>query len=356
MNSTKYPFEFKFASILVSLISLGYLVVLGRDLLTPLAFGILLSILLLPIASFFETKLKLPRGLASGITLVSFVLLIVIIFSFLGNQFSGLISDWPNFKKQLFLSFSNIQVWIDTNFHIKTSKQLSYLNSAAESLLNSGTSMVGSTLLSISSILFTLIFVILYTLFLLNYRSLLKRFLIKLFNESNAHIVNDIISKTQSMVRKYITGLLLEMVIVFSVVSIVFWILGIKYSFLLGVITGLFNLIPYIGIFTALLIAVLITFATATGVKVLLVIITIVAMHLIDSNVLLPIIVGSKVKINALMTVIGVVVGEMFWGIPGMFLSIPVIAILKIVFDHVESLQVWGILLGEEEKKKKKAS
>ena len=79
-------------------------------------------------------------------------------------------------------------------------------------------------------------------------------------------------------------------------------------------------------------------------------IITLVITHLIDSNILLPVIVGSKVKINPLITVLGVVTGEMIWGISGMFLSIPVIAVLKIVFDRVESLKPWGLLLGEEEK------
>ena len=78
---------------------------------------------------------------------------------------------------------------------------------------------------------------------------------------------------------------------------------------------------------------------------------TLVVTHLLDSNVLLPLVVGSKVRINAFMTILGVVVGEMIWGIPGMFLSIPVIAVLKIVFDRVESLQPWGIILGDEEKK-----
>ncbi len=130
-----------------------------------------------------------------------------------------------------------------------------------------------------------------------------------------------------------------------------FWALGIKYALLLGLITGLFNIIPYIGIFTAMLISVLITFATAAAAgKVLLVVITLVITHLVDSNILLPAIVGSKVKINPLITVLGVVLGEMIWGVSGMFLSIPVIAVLKIIFDRIESLKPWGILLGEEDK------
>ena len=142
------------------------------------------------------------------------------------------------------------------------------------------------------------------------------------------------------------------MCIVAAVVCIAFWMLGIKYALLLGLITGLFNIIPYIGIFTAMLLSVLITFATgAAAGKLLLVITSILITHLVDSNILLPVIVGSKVKINPLITVLGVVLGEMIWGISGMFLSIPVIAVLKIIFDRVESLKSWGILLGEEEKK-----
>jgi predicted PurR-regulated permease PerM len=79
---------------------------------------------------------------------------------------------------------------------------------------------------------------------------------------------------------------------------------------------------------------VLITFATAAAAgKILVVVITPVVMHLIDSNILLPVVVGSKVKINPLITVLGVVLGEMIWGVSGMFLSIPVIAVLKIIFD-----------------------
>jgi len=95
-----------------------------------------------------------------------------------------------------------------------------------------------------------------------------------------------------------------------------------------------------------------VTLGTAQDSSVVIyVLITFVITHLVDSNVILPLVVGSKVRINALVTVLGVVIGEMFWGISGMFLSIPVIAVLKIIFDRVESLQPWGIILGDEEKK-----
>ena len=67
---------------------------------------------------------------------------------------------------------------------------------------------------------------------------------------------------------------------------------------------------------------------------------------------LFPAIVGSKVRINALFTILGAVTGEMLWGIPGMFLAIPVIAIAKIIFDRIDSLKPWGMILGDERDEK----
>jgi putative permease len=146
--------------------------------------------------------------------------------------------------------------------------------------------------------------------------------------------------------------LLLEMAIVSVACCLALWILGIKYAILLGLITGLFNIIPYIGIFTALLLSTVVTFATAGATKLLLVIATILGIHLVDSNVLLPVIVGSKVRINAFITVLGVIIGEAVWGIPGTFLAIPIIAIAKIVFDRIEPLKPWGLLFGDEKDEK----
>jgi predicted PurR-regulated permease PerM len=69
--------------------------------------------------------------------------------------------------------------------------------------------------------------------------------------------------------------------------------------------------------------------------------------QLIDNNYIVPYIVASKVKINALFSIIVVFIGNALWGIPGMFLSIPLIAIVKLIFDHIDSLKPWGFLLGD---------
>ena len=136
------------------------------------------------------------------------------------------------------------------------------------------------------------------------------------------------------------------MVVVACIACICFWIIGVKYAVLLGIIVALFNLIPYVGIFSALVLSALITFATGNVNQVLWVGISVVGIHLVDSNFLLPTIVGSKVKLNALISFLGIVLGEMIWGLSGMFLSIPIMAIFKIIFDRVESLKPWGYLMG----------
>ncbi len=343
------PFYTKLAMILISLIALGFICIVGKKILSPLLFSFLFAIALLPVAGFFETKLKLSRSAASGLSVVLLLSFISLILYFVGSQISDLAKDWPMFKEAFADTLSQIQNWVTLKFHIDVNKQMTYIHNETQKMLAESAGVIGATVVSLSSVLLFLVFVMIDTFFLLFYRRLIIKFLIAVFTEENSIIVYDIVAQVEYIIRKFILGLLLEMTIVAVVCCLAFLIIGVKYALLLGMITGLFNIIPYIGIFTSLVLSTIITIGTAAATtKVVLVIVTIVGMHLIDSNILLPVIVGSKVKINALITVIGVIIGEMFWGIPGMFLSIPVIAISKVVFDRIESLKPWGMLLGDE--------
>ncbi|OAQ41650.1 AI-2E family transporter [Pedobacter psychrophilus] len=347
----EYPFYLKLACILLSIIALCYIAIYTKELLSPLIFSCLFSMVLMPLTNFFEKKWKFHRGLAAMVSVLLLLSLIILVLYFIGSQVSNLADDWPRFQSQLNSTVQKAQIYIESTLHIKASKQLDYIHQATTKLLSSSTVFAAATLLSLSSIFLFLIFTFIYTFFFLLYRRLIKKFLMAVFKDENSLVVIDVIENVQSIIRKYILGLLLEMAIVAAIACLAFWALGIKYAILLGLITGIFNIIPYIGIFVALVISVLITFATATILsKTLLVLITIIIIHLIDSNILLPIIVGSKVRINALITILGVVIGEMLWGISGMFLSIPVMAVLKIIFDRIESFKPWGMIMGEDEK------
>jgi putative permease len=345
----RQPFYIRLALVLVSILCLGYLALEGKEILSPLLFALLFAILLLPISRFFEKRCRLPRSAAAGISVILFLAAISGVLYIVGAQITGLAQDWPMFKTQLMLSLNNLQTWASTTFGMEVKKPIDYISASTSKWLSYSTTILGTTVLTLSSVMLFLVFTMIDTFFLLFYRRLILKFLTGVFKEENSKTLYDVVAHIQTLIRKYILGLLLEMGIVASVCCIAFWLLGIKYAILLGLITGLFNIIPYIGIFSALLLSTLITFATgAAAGKILLVVITLVAMHLVDSNILLPLVVGSKVRINALITLMGVIVGEMMWGIPGMFLAIPVIAMTKTIFDRVEGLQPWGILLGDE--------
>jgi putative permease len=349
------PFYEKLSLVMVGLIALGYIVVQAKDLIDPLIFGLLFAILLLPVCSFFEKKLRFPRSLASLASILMLIAFVGCILFLVGSQISHLADDFPMLKKQVSQSVENLREWVENSFHINMDKQMDYVHDATTKLMSSGTNVIGTTFGAISSLMLFYSFILIFTFLVLLYRRILQRFLVWVFSEDNSATVFDIIENVQKILRQYILGLLLEMVVVSAVACTAFWIIGIKYAVLLGLIVGLFNIVPYVGIFTALFLSASITFATGNVKDVLYVVISVVVIHAVDSNVLLPTIVGSKVRLNALISFIGIVVGEMIWGLSGMFLAIPMIAILKIIFDRIESLKPWGFLFGGEYEYKKSA-
>ena len=354
MKPVALPFYVRLGFVLIILIAIGYLAILGKEVLSPLLFSFLFSILLLPLANFFENKLHWPRGLAAIVSVVIFLTIASTIIYIIGMEVSGLATEWPLLKTQVANLFHNLQLWVQKTFRVNMQKQTAYINSITQDTMNSSAGLIGKTVFSLSAIILLLVFMLIYTCFLLIYRRLLMRFIVTAFTERYIDIIYDITQQIKFIIRKYITGLFFEMALITVIACTLFFLLGIKYVFLLGLLVGVLNLIPYVGIFTALFISACITFATYDGKHALYVVITVIGIHLFDSNFLMPKIVGSQVKLNPLIVILGVVVGEMLWGIPGMFLAIPYLAIAKVIFDRVPNLQAWGILLGEEEHTPKK--
>lgn len=356
MPSTKKliaPFYERLALTLIGFLALGYLIIVGKEILDPLVFGFIFAILLLPVSNFLEKKCRFPRSMSSFVSILLLIGLVFGILYLVGSQISKVANDWPMLKNQVTQSLQDLRDWVQSAFHIDAEKQLNYVHSAADNIMASGSSVLGSTVGAISSLMLFYVFILIFTFFILLYRRLLLRFIIWVFRDENEHVVMDIVENIQSILRQYILGLLLEMVIVAAVAISVFLLIGIKYAALLGIIVGLFNIIPYLGIFTALLLSALITFATGSIKDTVVVIGSVIGIHAVDANFLLPTIVGSKVRLNALISFIGIILGEMIWGLSGMFLSIPVIAIFKIIFDRIESLKPWGYLLGGDNEDKK---
>lgn len=345
----RLPFYLKFACILISIIALGYLMSIGQTIIVPFILGSLIALLLTPVGNFFEQKLKFPRTLASIVALLLFFGIIGGLFTLIGSQLTMLKNDWPAFEKQIMDGFHNAQDWVHQSFGIAYHEQLEYINTTAAKSVGQGTAMVGVALLSLSSMFILFVFTFLYSFFILIYRRHIVRFLLLLNKEKDHNIVWDIVHQVQYVVKKYIIGLFIQMFLVATLTFIALSIIGVKYSLLLSIITGVFNILPYVGIFLSVVIISLITVATSSLTNMVFVIGAMIIIHLIDSNFIVPKIVGSKVQVNSLFAMMAIIVGEMLWGISGMFLAIPILAVIKIIFDRVTELKAWGFLLGEEQ-------
>ncbi|MFC0428465.1 AI-2E family transporter [Chryseobacterium scophthalmum] len=354
MNFIKLPFLLKLALAVISIIGIGYLIKLGQSILAPFFLAFLMAMLFLPFANFMEQKLKLPRSVSTIVSVMMMLIILTGMIYFFGSQISSFSKDLPHLSKQFNLVFHNLQNWVSHTFNVKIDEQFDYLDQGLAKLLSSSGVILGFTFGVFSTSLGFLAFFILFFVFILNYRRILNNFIVNVFNEKHKASVQEVVSEVRIMTKRYIIGLCLQVIIVSVLATTVLTILGVKYAILLGVLTGLLNVIPYIGIAISLLISCFIAFATGTVSTCVYVAIGYVIVHAIDGNIVLPFVVGSKVKINALFSFIGILLGEHLWGISGMFLCIPAIAIIKIIFERVDGLKPWGKLLGEEEKPNKK--
>jgi len=345
MNTSQLPFFVKLAAILLSIVLIGYLVYIGQPLLSPLLFAFLFSMMLLPVNRVLE-KIHVPRSLAVLISIVLFIAVLLAVLYFVASQVRVMAGDWPALQQQLNITLQQLQEWLHEHLHMKIQSREDLIQIATQNI--SSSAIIGHTVVSISTTLLFIIFIPIYMFLLLYYRRLLTRFLMQLFKEPHRPQVHATLRQIERVVKRYVLGLLMEIVAIAILLGSIFWILGIPYAWLLAVITAILNIIPYVGIYSSLVLCTLITFASGSISKTLALVITMVAVHTFDANFLMPRIVGSQVKINVLITIIGVVIGEMMWGIAGMFLAIPTIAIMKIVFDQIESMQAWSILLSDD--------
>ena len=345
-NNSPYYVKLGFKFLVIYFIC--YFIYISRGILIPFAFAVLLAVLLLPLASYLESK-KLSRSLSIGISLILTVSAITILIYFLSTQISNFVDDIPSIKQHLHDHFETFQGWIKKTFHVSFRDQNEYLNNAAEKLKASGTGYLGNTFLSITETVMLLILLPIYTFLILYYRDHIKRFLFAVFRREHSDKVSCVIRESKTMIHNYMAGLMIEMAIVAVCNSAGLMLLGIRYGIFFGVLAAVLNIIPYIGMFTATLFTVLITLTTSSNTSdVIWVIVIMYGIHIIDVNILMPRIVASKLRINALISILGVVVGGALTGISGLFLSVPTIALLKIIFDQVDDLQPWGMLMGDD--------
>ena len=347
-NYRELPYSIRLCFDLLLLILIAYIIISCSTILVPLYFSVLISILLLPLTTLFE-KIGFSRALSAILSVLLALLLIVVIIYLLSAQIVAFLNDIPAIKIHLADHYKTVQHWIEQRFYLSTTQQTVLVKSATAGMQDSGIVYIKETFFTVTTVLAFIIFTFIYSFLILFYRHIIKSFLFAVFKDTHKGNIDAVITGSQQVLKKYMSGLLIEMVIVSTCNSILFLAIGIKYAIFLGVLTGILNILPYVGIYSGMIFTALITLTTAASMnQIAWIFIGLWCIHFIDANFLMPRIVGSKVKINALITMLGAISGGLLIGIPGVFLALPTIAILKIIFDRIDELKPWGILLGDD--------
>lgn len=343
----RLPLYAKFSLVLLGLVLVIVLLYVGQHIIVPVLLSLLLAILLRPVVIFLTKKGRFPHVIAVLVAVLMFVMLFLAIGIYVAWQVSELADDWNSIKENLNTHYHNLQQWVKQRFNISYLDQKKYIQQATKEV-NSGGEL-GNTLTSFSGIVMNFFLVPIYTFLFLLYRNLFLIFLSKIVGAAHQVKLKNILYQVKTAVQSFLVGLLIEMGIVSTLTTVGLMIVGVEYALLLGVITGLLNMIPYIGILIAASLSILATLTSSTDISIIIgVVIVNVTVQLLDNNILIPMIVSSKVKINALVSIVGIIAGGAIAGVAGMFLAIPFIAILKVIFDRVKELEPWGFLMGDD--------
>lgn len=322
---------------------------LGAPVLIPLALAGLLATLLHNLAEWLERKgfSRLWASLAAVLALLSVIVAFVAV---LAVQLQDLVEQSNDLKSQVQAQADRLKSWISETFGISPAEQ----QEAVESQQANG--KAGDALMAVVSGLantaLNTILVIVYTFLLLFYRDNIAHFIVRLAPAQNRGKTEKIIKEATQVSRHYVRGLFYMVACLWVMYGVGFSILGVEGALFFALLCGTLEIIPFVGNLVGNTVVVLAVLAQGgDGGMVLGVIGIYVFVQLTQTYILEPVVVGHRVNINALFTILGLIVGQLLWGIAGLALAIPALGIAKIICDHVPAWKPVGELLDPKRRK-----
>ncbi|MDX2002483.1 MAG: AI-2E family transporter [Chitinophagales bacterium] len=322
--------------------------VYGKGFFIPFLFGVLLSMLMLPVCAWIEKK-GLPRGIGIAASIILIYLVVAAILTLFSFQIANFAEDAPELSNKLMEKFHNVQSFIEEKFGVTANEQTAYIQERLQALGGQASGMATNFLGGLANSFANMAIVTVFIIFFLIYREKFKIFFLQLVSSDNHDQAKAIMYKTSKVTQQYLTGVFTVIIILAILNSVGLLVLGIQHAVFFGVLAAILNIIPYIGVFIGSLLPILMalltkdSFGPVVGVGLLFMV-----NQMIENNILTPMITGSRVKINPMATLMVIIIGSEIWGVAGMILFIPLLGITKIVCDHVPQLQPVGFLIGEE--------
>lgn len=341
----------KIAVILLIIVLSSIIIFYGKPLLVPLVFAALLSSLLLPACLWFERK-GLNKSLSILLSMLILLSFIAGLIALLGWQVSDITKDSSKIEEEITSKYHQVREYISETLGVSHQRQEEMIKEQKSSGPGKLSGMITGIIAGIGGFLTDTILALVYIFLFLYFRGHLKRFILRLVPEKDKANALDIVDSSQKVTQKYLGGLSLMIVSLWIMYGIGFTIAGVKSALFFAILCGLLEIIPFIGNIAGTAFTVLFSLVQGGDANLIIgILITYALVQFIQTYVIEPLVVGAEVNLNPLFTILALVVGETFWGIPGMVLSIPLMGITKIICDHIEPLKPYGELIGGNEKK-----
>ncbi len=341
----KIPVSVRAPLVFIGLIAFFAVLYIARAIIIPLVFATIIAIILHPVVNLF-VRIKINRIFAIIITLFLTFLVIAAFGLLVFSQASRFTESLPKLVDKFTEILNQTIIYVSGHFNLSTKEITAWITTTKNELI--GNMEIGQTIANVGSVLALFFLIPVYVFMILFYQPILIEFFRRVFGKAHRSKVSIIINQIKTLIQRYLVGLLIEVAIISAMYSVGLLILGIEYAIILGILGALLNLIPYLGSVIAASLPMIIAIVTKTSPWfALLVMALYIFIQFIDNNFIVPKVVASKVKINALASIVAVVVFGALWGIQGMLVAIPLTAIAKLIFDHIKPLKPWGFLLGD---------
>lgn len=316
-----------------------------QTVLIPLIVAILIAFLLYP-AYKKLTQWRCPRLLAAGLCIFVTLVVSMGVAALLVWQMSGFIKDIDMLKENMNNTIDSLLAFIENKTSYDRGDQLAMVKEQGKNMLGNFGQYVITALNGTASFLVNATLVAIYTFLLLIYEEKFNKVLNMLIkDEHKRQSARKVLADVSVVSKQFLKGTLIDIVIVATLCTVGFLIIGLKHAFFLGMLVALLNIIPYVGATLGALIPMMVGLIYSGDWKVVVGAAAVcLIVQFIDNNIVMPKVVGSSVSLNPLFSTIALILGFMLWGIPGAILSIPLMGIFKVVCDHVEELKPYGYL------------
>ncbi len=328
--------------------ALAVLLYFGRDLFIPMSYGLLIAIVMAPPSRWLEQK-GWPRNIAILMVLTIVIALFAGLVLLLSWQLSLFRQDMPMLVarlKPLSQSFSN---WLSSEWSLSPSTQQQWLEQTLQSGANNLGNWLQLILTAITGTLFSLFLIPIYAALFLYHRKIFVQFIYKLLPRREA-IIAPALGELVNTYHRYIKGMVLVYLIVGVLNSIGLLALGIQHAILFGMLTAIMTIIPYVGIVVSAALPVSLAFiSTGTPWLPLAVIAVFSFVQYLEANIIFPRVVGAQLNVSTWATLVAIIAGGILWGVSGMILFIPFVAMLKIISGYVPSLHALHFILARNQ-------